>query len=130
MQSHGLTAPQLIVLEHVAKNRVVGASDLGRILLVSQPTVAGILERLESRGLIDRRRNGDDRRARDISITEAGMALLNTSPPLLQERFCAALSQLEPWEQTMLLANLQRVGAMMDSDALEASPVLAGGVNL
>jgi len=34
---------------------------------------------------------------------------------------------LEEWEQTQMLATLQRIAAMMDAEEIDAAPVLAAG---
>jgi DNA-binding PadR family transcriptional regulator len=89
--------------------------------------VTDILNRLESRELIMRVRDTVDRRRVLVEITEQGLALLKESPPLLQERFIQRFSELEDWEQTQLLASLQRVAAMMGAEDIDASPVLSSG---
>jgi hypothetical protein len=55
------------------------------------------------------------------------MALLDRSPPLLQERFAQRFRNLQQWEQTQLLASLQRIAAMMDAEDIDAAPVLSSG---
>lgn len=127
MDEHGLTGPQLAALHEIARGGVVSASEVARAMQLSQPTMTGILERLERRKLITRTRSGTDRRTVDIGITDEGRRLLATAPPLLQERFSTALARLQPWEQTMILATLQRIAAMMDAEDLPATPQLVTG---
>jgi hypothetical protein len=62
-----------------------------------------------------------------VELTPKGFALLEESPPLLQERFIQRFSCLEEWEQTQLLASLQRIASMMDAEDIDASPVLSSG---
>ena len=40
---------------------------------------------------------------------------------------CSPYEALDPWEQSMILASLQRVADMMDAGDLDASPVLHVG---
>jgi DNA-binding MarR family transcriptional regulator len=127
MDEHGLTGPQLASLQEIVRCGTASARDLARSLQVSQPTITGILDRLERGGLITRTRNGRDRRAIDVAITEEGQRLLTAAPPLLQERFSEELAKLKTWEQTMILATLQRVAAMMDAEDLTAAPHLVTG---
>jgi hypothetical protein len=64
-----------------------------------------------------------------VRPTEQGRETLKRAPPLLQESFSARFAQLADWEQTLLLASLQRVAALMDAERIDAAPVLtAGGV--
>ncbi|MFQ5495437.1 MAG: MarR family winged helix-turn-helix transcriptional regulator, partial [Phycisphaerae bacterium] len=125
---HGLTGPQLAILK--AASRLGEASSTGalaRAVHVSGPTVTGILDRLAKRGLVERARNGQDRRSVTITITPRGEEVMAAAPSLLQDRFRTELARVEDWEQTMILAMLQRIAAMMDAESLDASPMLVPG---
>jgi DNA-binding MarR family transcriptional regulator len=112
----GLTAPQLAVLQTVSRLQPVKASRLAQEVLMGQPTVTGVLKRLESRGLVTRHRGAADRREINVNLTDKGAQVLADAPPLLQTRFRTALAAAADWEQTMLLSGLQRIAAMMDVD--------------
>ncbi len=127
-EEHGLTGPQLATLQ--AASRLGEASSSGalaRAIHLSGPTVTGILDRLAKRGLVERASSGNDRRNVTITITPQGEEVMAAAPSLLQDRFRAELARLEEWEQTMILAMLQRIAAMMDAESLDASPVLVPG---
>jgi DNA-binding MarR family transcriptional regulator len=123
--AYGLTGPQLATLREAARLHGASASVLARAVNLSQPTLTGILDRLERRGLVTRSRSGTDRRSVVITATNAGHAMLATAPPLLQDHFRQELAKLQEWEQTAMLATLQRVAAMMDAKVHEAAPALA-----
>lgn len=126
VQSHGLTGPQALILKALRINPVAVSELAGRISL-SVATVTDILNRLEQRGLITRVRDEQDRRRVLVGTTPAGLELLKSAPPLLQERFVQHLNTLQDWEQTMLLASLQRLAAMMGAESIDASPILSSG---
>jgi DNA-binding MarR family transcriptional regulator len=128
MQQHGLTAPQLAALQAVGKSQPVSVSHVARAIHLSLATVTGIFNRLEKRALVKRSRNGQDRRAVMLELTQEGSTMLEAAPSLLQDRFRTELAKLEHWEQTQLLASLQRIAAMMDAESIEAAPVLSPGV--
>lgn len=129
MRSHGLTAPQALVLKEVAAAGEVPAGTLAQRVNLSHATVTDILNRLERRGLVTRSRGTTDRRRVLVRATTEGQETLKRAPPLLQESFSARFVQLADWEQTLLLASLQRVAALMDAERIDAAPVLtAGGV--
>jgi DNA-binding MarR family transcriptional regulator len=123
-QRHGLTVPQLVVLQELRRRGEMPGSELARAVSLSQATVTGILSRLAARGLVVRRRSVSDRRRLPVRLTEAGAALVAAAPPLLQESFCAELGKLAEWEQTQILSNLQRLVAMMEAEDVAASPLL------
>jgi DNA-binding MarR family transcriptional regulator len=126
VQSHGLTGPQALILKALQKHPVT-VSELAAQASLSLGTVTDILNRLEQRGLVKRDRDKADRRRVLAGATQAGRAVLKSSPPLLQERFVQSFAGLQDWEQTMLLTSLQRVAAMMDAEGIDASPVLSSG---
>lgn len=116
-----------MVLRAVGAGGELSGSVLAKALSVSLPTAADIVGRLESKGLVQRRRNAFDRRQVLVSITDSGRKILDTAPPPLQESFTRELAALPEWEQTQMLSVLQRIVAMMEAEALDASPVLTTG---
>jgi len=126
-EESGLTGPQLLVLR--AASRLSGSpiSVLARAVDLSQPTVSGIVDRLERQGMVRRARGEGDRRTVLVAVTAEGGRTLRDAPSLLQDRFRSELARLEEWEQSQLLATLQRVAAMMDAEGIDAAPVLATG---
>jgi DNA-binding MarR family transcriptional regulator len=128
LQKHGLTAPQLAALQTIQRMQPITVGALAKAIHLSQGTVTGILGRLEDRGLVVRARGNQDRRSVLVELTGAGQELAREAPSLLQERFHRELSRLQEWEQTMILATLQRIASMMDAEKIEAVPVLGAGV--
>ncbi len=126
-EEHGLTGPQLATLQAVANLGESSTGILARAVHLSGPTVTGILDRLTKRGLVVRTRSGQDRRSVTVRLTSDGEEVLAAAPSLLQDRFRQELIGLEEWEQTTILATLQRIAAMMDAESLDASPLLVPG---
>jgi MarR family transcriptional regulator for hemolysin len=59
-------------------------NELARVVAVTEPSLARMLDRLEGDGLIERRPDADDRRAKQLQLTERGLALAQTSEARLQ----------------------------------------------
>lgn len=127
VESCGLTGPQLVVLREAARLDGASVSALARAVSLSQPTVSGIIERLEKRGLLQRVRSEQDRRSVSVLPTKEGARLLAEAPSLLQDTFRQELARLEEWERTQMLAILQRLAGMMDAHAIDAAPILETG---
>ena len=127
VRSHGLTGPQLVILEEIAQKESISVTELARAISLSQATVTGILLRLEKRELVTRSRGVKDKRTTILSITDAGQKVLDQAPPLLQETFIEQFVGLERWEQLMLLSSLNRVVKMMQAHNSDASPFLVSG---
>lgn len=127
LDRYHLTGPQLATLREASRLDSPSTSALARAVHLSQPTVSGILNRLEARGLIRRERSTGDRRTLVISVTPQGERLLEGAPSLLQDRFHAELARLEDWERHWLLSALERIASMMDAEAIDAAPILQTG---
>ena len=78
-QDYGLTSPQLGTLREIMAGQNVTPGTLATALHLSQPTVTGILGRLERRGLIRRERSLSDRRSIPAIITEQGRELAESA---------------------------------------------------
>lgn len=124
----GLTAPQLLLMQAIRNNQddsTIGA--LASQISLSQATVTSIIGRLESRGLVVRKRSQSDKRYVWLHLTDTGNRTLDQAPTPLQAHFVERFSQLEDWEQNMILSSLQRLAAMMDATEIDASPFLEIG---
>lgn len=113
----GLTGPQLVLLQEISRLGEVTPGEIARAVSLSQATVTGILERMERRGLIARERSDRDKRRIMVRTTIDGERTLEDAPPVLQETFLERFSNLEEWEQTMILCALQRLVVIMNVDA-------------
>lgn len=127
VQRHGLTSPQALVLKETIQRSEPAIGEVAAAVSLSQATVTDIVKRLETRNLVERHKSADDRRRVLLRVTDRGKRLLNESVPLLQERFIERYEKLEQWEQTQLLASLQRIASLMDAEEIDASPVLSSG---
>ena len=123
----GLTGPQLMILQEIVHAGEVSVGEVAKAISLSQGTVTGILERMEKRELVTRRRSESDRRRVLVKATTSGKALLETAPPLMQEAFVERFNSLQDWEQNMILCSLQRLVTIMDAKAIQAAPILATG---
>lgn len=120
----GLTLPQVMVLRAIDALGDVTVRCISEHVSLSQATVTTILDRLESRGLVERVRSRTDKRVVNARLTEEGQDTLRSAPALLHEQFIERFEALAPGEQTQVLSALQRVARMMDAQGIDASPLL------
>lgn len=123
----GLTGPQLIVMQNIAKQPGIMVRQVAEIINLSPATVTNVLDRLESRNLITRVRSTKDKRKVGVYLTDEGQAIISTAPLALQEHFSNRFAELAEWEQTQMVATLQRLASMMDAEKIDAAPVLEVG---
>jgi len=122
-----LTAPQILLLQTIRDKGQVTIGELANEISLSQATVTTILDRLEKRTLIYRERSAQDKRKVHAHLTDKGIEVLKDAPIPLQEHFTRQFSDLQNWEQTMIISSLQRIAQMMDAQHIDASPVLDVG---
>ncbi|MCB0338653.1 MAG: MarR family transcriptional regulator [Bdellovibrionales bacterium] len=124
---HQITAPQLVSLIEVVENGPMKASELAKRVFLSSSTVVGILDRLEEKQLVSRKRDEVDRRVVHVTATDIGRDLVKIAPSPLQDRFFTALQRLPDLEQVAIALSLERVVELMEAQDLQAAPILESG---
>ncbi|MBA1272665.1 MarR family winged helix-turn-helix transcriptional regulator [Stutzerimonas azotifigens] len=114
----GLTPLQQLILQVLAVEKELTASQLARFVSLSQASLSGVLERLEGRGLISRRRDEQDRRKQWLHLDESGRDALRDAPSLLPEHVLERFAALPEWERHSILAALLRAAELFDSAEL------------
>ncbi|WP_423358872.1 MarR family winged helix-turn-helix transcriptional regulator [Pseudomonas citronellolis] len=110
----GLTPLQLLILQVMLVEREITASRLAKRVSLSQASLSGVLDRLESRGLLARRRDEQDRRKQWLLLEDAGRDALQSAPPLLPEYVLARFAELPEWERHAVLAGLLRTAELFE----------------
>ena len=103
-----LTYPQYLVMmvlwEEGAEEAPLSVSRIGERLFLDSATLTPLLKRLESAGLIARRRAADDERRVEVRLTDPGRALRERAEAIPEAAACA--SQCEPEELAALKKQL------------------------
>ncbi|MGH8225360.1 MAG: MarR family transcriptional regulator, partial [Gammaproteobacteria bacterium] len=84
---HDLTPTQLLCLRLLKGHEALTAGTIASALSLSPQTVTGLIDRLETRGLVQRLRSSNDRRQVLVSLSAQGTAIIEAAGPLLQDRF-------------------------------------------
>jgi MarR family transcriptional regulator, organic hydroperoxide resistance regulator len=103
-----LSPAQCHVLHLIEPDRPVPMGQLAETLACDASNVTGLVDRLESRGLVRRRPSDGDRRVKVLVLTASGVRIR----ALLVERMTApppALERLSAREQQMLVRILRRL---------------------
>ena len=115
----GLTGPQLLVMQNIEERPGIMVREIAENINLSPATITNILDRLESRDLATRIRSTQDKRKVGVFLTERGKEAVVDAPRPLQEHFVERFSQLKEWEQSQMVATVQRIASMMDADEEE-----------
>ena len=84
-QAHGITDQQWRVMRALWEQEHLTSKQISQITLIPAPSLVGILDRLEKKGLLGRLRSVKDRRLVFIRPTKAGRELQELMLPKIEE---------------------------------------------
>src|SRR5215207_7103475 len=87
----GISLAQLYVLEQLERYPSSSVNRLAELTRTHQSSVSVVVRKLTERGLVEKRTAVDDARRAELSLTDAGRALLAAAPKTLQARLEDAL---------------------------------------
>lgn len=108
-EAFGVTPVQFAVLQTVGSQPNIDQRTLARTVGLDTSTIAGVIDRLESRGLLVRGASPEDRRVRQLTLTDAAIQLLaDIAPAILkaQKLILNPLSEEDQAEFTRMLRQL------------------------
>ena len=88
LQKLGVTYPQYLVLVVLWERGAQGVGDLASLLRMDFGTLSPMLKRLESKGLVSRRRQATDERRVLVDLTPQGVSLRRRAQQMLGEFYC------------------------------------------
>src|SRR5215475_8085679 len=101
----GISRAQWAVLMRIDRNEGLKQTELADMLDLQPITLTRLLDRLSENGLIERRADPDDRRAKRLFLTPAARPLLERLSGLGEDIMETALAGVDRSEVATLLAN-------------------------
>lgn len=98
----GLELRHVHVLLAITHNGASSQRQLGELLGIDRTTMVTLVDQLEERGLITRKKNPDDRRAWDVDVTDRGQSTSEWASKMLASSEANALSALTEHQQETL----------------------------
>ena len=114
---YGVTATQLSVLKLLQEIGDLSLGTLAREIRAHNATVTGIVDRMESAGLVERARSDEDRRVWIIRLTAAGRKVAERAKVSPWETLRHALASLPAVDQERLTAILKKVALNVTTEA-------------
>lgn len=125
----GVSAAQLWALWELRNRPGLRVSELSQALSLHPSTTSNLLDKLEKKGLVERRRGGPDQRVVQVSVSPAGEALIRRAPRPAQGAISAALAQLSDGDLARLSQGLAAlISPMEGADRDAALRPMAGGL--
>lgn len=108
-EQQGFTLQQWVVLMYLRDGLAVTVADMCRSLSHDSGAMTRLVDQLESRKLIERRRSADDRRVVELSLTDAGAEVLDTMVPTACDLLNTAMDGFSREEVKLLQSMLRRL---------------------
>ena len=128
IESHGLTQTEFAILEALYHKGPMLLGEVQKKILVSSGGITFLVDKLATRGLVQRRLCESDRRARWAELTPEGKDLIARIFPGHAEVIRRAISGLSDAEQRTLIDLLKKLGH--HAAALELQPSGPGAAHL
>lgn len=109
-----LTAPQGMLMGILAHEGNMKISDLSEKLGLSNSTVSGIIDRLESQKLVERIRSTEDRRVVYVNVSEEFKKNSRERFKKIEEMFEAMMSKATPEELEKIIEGMQTLKNVID----------------
>jgi DNA-binding MarR family transcriptional regulator len=126
----GLTGPQLWAIKIVAGSAPIKVSDLARRMYLHPATVVGILDRLESKGLVQRTRSTEDRRVVEIDLTEQGRVVVGQAPEVAQGMLVKGLESLSREKFSHVSESMREIVRILGAEDFPPQLLFSQEVNL
>jgi DNA-binding MarR family transcriptional regulator len=104
-----LTPVQFAAMQVLQATPGIDQAQLAAAIAYDRATIGGVVQRLEKRGYVERIVSATDRRAREVSLTPAGQAVLEDALPIVEALQNDILPGLTEAERQQFLALAQKV---------------------
>lgn len=118
-----LCGSDFAVLEALLHKGALPVNEIGRKVLLTSGSMTVAVDRLEAKGLVERRASADDRRARIVNLTRDGRQLITRLYAKHAAEMEQLASDLSASERATLINLLKKIGfkaaATLDEEAQE-----------
>ena len=105
----GLTPPQFYVLATIGYAGGLPFGEIGAKMMVTVSNLTGIVDRLEEKKLVLRKRDEHDRRVVHVVLTDKGAKLYTSTVPLFEKSAAEIFSALDAGQQKELSSLLRKL---------------------
>lgn len=106
---HGVASGEVALLHLIAANPGVSQKELSEVVVLKKSALTKLVNEMERNGLIDRRKEGGDKRVNALYLTARGKAKLAGMQDDLERARQQCLADFSPAERAMLFELLWRL---------------------
>lgn len=123
---HGLTAKQYALLRAVERSDDITTTNLTDLLGKAQPAITQMLNRLEKNGFITREVNPNDKRKRELRLTDKAEEVLKSVEPVGPTRVALAIEHANEREAGQIIKAMETLNEWMTKRKLKNTRSGAG----
>jgi MarR family transcriptional regulator, 2-MHQ and catechol-resistance regulon repressor len=112
LSGSGLTAPQAKVIFCLGNTDGLTCSEITEQTLITKGTLTGVIDRLESKGLVERWGDADDGRIIIVALTRAGDRLFQREYPRYIEKLKALFDEISSRDCEQAASHLGRIAGL------------------
>ncbi len=125
-RAYGMTRAQWIILLRLDRQPGMSQNELAGICEVEPITVGRLIDRLETRGLVERRADPSDRRIRRLHLLPAAAPILKEISKHREEFRAEVMCGLSQEASSALLDGLLQIKEKLTTDSANPKPVAGG----
>lgn len=123
----GMTRAQWVILARLSRQPGLSQNEMAAICEVEPITVGRLIDRLEHRGLVERRSDPADRRIRRLHLLPAAQPVLDEISRYREELAEASLSGVDPAARDLFVEALLQIKNNLNIEPMPAPRLVAGG---
>jgi DNA-binding MarR family transcriptional regulator len=126
-RTYGMTRAQWVILARLSRQPGLSQNEMAAICEVEPITVGRLIDRLEMRGLVERRADPSDRRIRRLHLLPAAQPILDEIARYREELTEVILSGMEAGVRDQLADALLLIKNNLTAEPADAPRLAAGG---
>ena len=115
----GITGPQLWALKTIFQHGDLSLSELSKRMYLHPSTMTGVVDRLEKKGFVVRKRDEGDRRVIKLQLTPQGAHLIKKAPNPIQGKMIYGLRRLKRHELDSIFRAVQKLTEIMEAQHMK-----------
>jgi DNA-binding MarR family transcriptional regulator len=115
----GITGPQLWALKTIFQHGDLSLSELSKRMYLHPSTMTGVVDRLEKKGFVVRKRDEGDRRVIQLQLTPQGTYLIKKAPNPIQGKMIYGLRRLKRHELDSIFRAVQKLTEIMEAQHMK-----------
>lgn len=125
-RARGMTRAQWIILARLQRQPGLSQNEMAAICEVEPITVGRLIDRLEARGLVERRADPDDRRIRRLHLLPAAQPILDEIGGYRDDMNAEIFSGMPEREKMTLVDALLHIKSKLNAEPASETPMAVG----